>query len=410
MRIYRVAATPPVPVAASTLATDRPSIAVLPFDNLSGDPTEQYFSDGITEDIITELSRFRSLFVIARNSSFQFRGAATDVRRIGHELRVQYVVEGSVRKAGDRLRITVQLIDSMTGNHVWSDRYDRALVDVFAVQDEVVHAIVAMLAGQLSIAETEKSRRKRTTHLGAHDCYLRGLEYWRSPGPDADAKSNTWFERALALDPDYVEPLTRLCISEALLAGYSESDNRWDRPLAMATKAVVLDPNNSWSHCALGFVKFSSGRLAEAGPDFDTAMRLNPNDPDQIMWCSNYHTYSGYFEVARNMIAEAERLNPLPPSWYGKGKAVVEYGLRHYATACRLFEGMGNGLHYWEHCYLAACYVRLGKPPNAEREVAEALRLKPNLCIRELALVEPYARQDDLNHLLAPVRMAGLPD
>jgi len=410
MRVYRVAGTPRVSIATPAPATDKPSIAVLPFDNLSGDPAQQYFSDGITEDIITELSRFRSLFVIARNSSFQFRDSAIDVRRIGRELHVQYVVEGSVRKAGDRLRISVQLIDCATANHVWSERYDRGLVDVFAVQDEVVHAIVAMLAGQLSIAESEKSRRKRTAHLGAYDCYLRGLEHWRSPGPDADAKSNEWFERALALDPNYVDPLTTLCISEALLAPYSESDDRWDRPLAMATKAVTLDPNNSWSHCALRFVKLCSGRLAEASPHFDTAMRLNPNDPDQIMWCSNYHTYSGNFDIARDMIAEAERLNPLPPSWYGKGKAIAEYGLHHYSVACGLLEGLRNSLHYWEHCYLAACYVRLGKPPNAEREVAEALRLKPNLCIRELALVEPYARQDDLKHLLVPVQMAGLPE
>jgi TolB-like protein/class 3 adenylate cyclase len=216
VRVYRIRlggekATTTRPVLA---LPDKPSLAVLPFTNMSGDPKQEYFADGITEDIITELSRFRSVFVIARYSSFQYRDRAVDVRRIGKELGVQYVVEGSVRKLDTRLRIAAQLIEATTGNHVWSERYDRTLADVFAVQDEVVQAIVARLAGQLAVFEAEKVRRKRTGHLGAYDCYLRGLDEWRSAGPESNIRSNKWFAKASGLDPDYarewpLRPLSR---------------------------------------------------------------------------------------------------------------------------------------------------------------------------------------------------------
>ncbi len=400
----------PNPSTTTQSGRPKPSIAVLPFTNMSGEPEQQYFSDGITEDIITELSRFKSLFVIARNSSFQYRDKAVDVRRVARELGVLYVVEGGVRKVGALLRITAQLIDATTGNHVWSERYDRGLSDVFTVQDEVVQAIVARVAGELTIFEFQRARRKRTEHLGAYDCYLRGLNCWRNAGPDADAKSNSWFEKALELDPEFADPLALLCISKGELAFYDDSANRFELALAMANKAVALDPNNSRSHCALGFAKLASGSVAASASHFETAMLLNPNDPDQIKWCALYHIYSGNFDVAREMTAVADRLNPMPPLWYQCGRAMVEYGLRNYSAAARHLEGLGSDTFYWDHCYLAACYERLGRMPEAKLEISKALHIKPNLTAREIAIAEPYIRPDDLEHLLEPLRKAGLPE
>jgi adenylate cyclase len=411
VRVHRVQlGSEAVRVQPQPQPTNKPSIAVLPFVNMSGDPAQQYFSDGVTEDIITELSRFRSLFIIARNSSFQFRDKAIDVRRVAKELGVQYVVEGSVRKLDNRLRITAQLIEATTGIHLWSERYDRTLADVFVVQDEVVQAIVARIASQLTAVEAEKIRRKRTEHLGAYDYYLRGLEEWRSAGPESNVRSIKWFEKALALDPDYAEPLARMAITTAIQASYSDAADRFEPALAMATKAVILDPDDSWSHCALGFTKACSGRIAASEAHFKTAKQLNPNDPDQMMWSLLHPIYSGDFAKARELVTTADRLNPLPPAWYQAHRALVEYGMRDYAAAAEQIEGLGTDKHYFMRCYLAACYARLGRTQDAEREIARALETKPDLNIAELARLEPYAKPEDLNNLLEPLRSLGLPD
>jgi TolB-like protein/Tfp pilus assembly protein PilF len=400
----------PEPSHRSLALPDKPAIAVLPFTNMSGDPERDYFSDGITEDIITDLSRFRSLFVIARNSSFQFRDGVVDVRRVGRELGVQYVVEGSVRKAGEQLRITAQLVEATAGTHLWSERYDRTLADVFAIQDDVVRSIVASVVGQLAVAGFERSRRKRTEHLGAYDCFLRGLECDRSTGPVSDAESSRWFERALELDPNYAEALARLSVAETHKARYSDAADRFERALALANKAAALDPNNSWCHCALGIAKVRSGSVAASAGHFETAMRLNPNDPDQMMWCSSYYHYTGDFDAQHRMITAAKRLNPLPPPWYRIAEAMSEYNLRHYAAAAQLLDDLGSEPNYWVCCSRAACCVRLGKTQEAKREIAKALALKPNLTLGMMAIDLPFARRHDLDHWLQPIREAGLPE
>ena len=189
------------PIAPPRSLPDKPSIAVLPFTNMSGDAEQQYFSDGITEDIITELSRFRSLFVIARNSSFQYRDKAVDVRRVARELGVRYVVEGSVRKMGSRIRITAQLIDAVPGNHLWSERFDRGIEELFDVQDELTQTIVATVAGRLEDAEIRMASNKRTDSLPAYDCLLRGIQHLRGFGTDDNRRARELFEQAVALDP-----------------------------------------------------------------------------------------------------------------------------------------------------------------------------------------------------------------
>jgi TolB-like protein/tetratricopeptide (TPR) repeat protein len=410
VRVYQVTGTPYVRIPTAKAATERPSLAVLPFVNMSGDPEQQYFSDGVTEDIITELSRFHEIFVIARNSSFQYRDKAVDVRRVARELGVRYVVEGSLRRTGGHLRITAQLIEATTGNHVWSERYDRRLADVFVIQDQVVQAIVARIAGQLAISEFDKARRKRTGNLGAYDCFLRGLDHWRETGADEGAESSRWLEKALELDPDYAEPLPRLSINAAIEAVVaSDSANQLDRAMAMANRAVTLDPNNAWAHCALGFAKLASGSVPASRPHFETALRLNPNDPDLMMWCVNHFIYSGEFDTAESIIKTCERLNPLPPAWYGAVKGIAEYNLHRYASAAQLIEALRDK-EWWLHCYLAASYQRLGKTLEARRAVEVALKARPTLTVRELAALETYVRADDLQHLLEPARAAGLPE
>jgi adenylate cyclase len=407
VHIYCIADTPSV--AAPRMTGDKPSIAVLPYENMSGDPGQQYFSDGITEDIITDLSRFRSLVVVARNSSFQFRGKAVDVRRVGRELGVQYVVEGSVRKSADRLRITTQLIECAGGMHLWSERYDCSLIDLFAIQDEVVQSIVSSVAGQVSGAAFKRARRKRTEHLGAYDCLLHAMEWHRSTGPEADEECRRWYEKALELDPNCVEALGGLAVNALNEAFYSDAADRFERPLALATKAVALDPNNSWSHCALGLATMWGRSLAAATSHIETALRLNPNDADQLMYCSSYYFFAGQFDVQRRLILTAKRLNPFPPSWYRFGEARSEYHQRHYEAAAQLLERMGTSPNYWVHNWLAACYVKLGKMPEAKREVAKALKLRGTLTLREIARM-PFAKADDRDHLVEPLRQAGMPE
>jgi TolB-like protein len=209
VRAYRVIGTPAASVAASRPSFDKPSIAVLPFTNLSGDPEQQFLSDGIAEDIITELSRFRSIFVIARNSSFQYREKAVDVRRVSRELGVQFVVEGSIRKIGSRLRITAQLIDATTGNHLWAEKFDCALDDVFTVQDEVVQKIVARLEGRVAASIIDETRRKPTQNMAAYECVLRGIKHLRLR--TTTTNSGELFQRAMELDRN-----TRLLAYRAL--------------------------------------------------------------------------------------------------------------------------------------------------------------------------------------------------
>ena len=214
VRVFRVAdAAGPEATAPSLSLPDKPSIAVLPFTNMSGDPEQQYFSDGITEDIITGLSRSRSLFVIARNSSFQYRDKAVDVRRVARDLGVRYVVEGSVRKMGSRIRITAQLIDAVPGNHLWSERFDRGIEELFEVQDELTQTIVGTVAGRLEDAEIRLASNKRTDSLPAYDCLLRGIAHLRSYGADDNRRARELFEQAVALDPRYALAHAYLALS-----------------------------------------------------------------------------------------------------------------------------------------------------------------------------------------------------
>src|SRR3954451_3871591 len=292
VRAYRVELGTPIPIAPVPLAPpDKPAVAVLPFDNMSGDPEQAYFSDGITEDVITELSRFRELLVIARNSSFAFRGKAADVREIGRALGAGYVVEGSVRRAGERVRITAQLIDAGSGAHLWAERYDRPLEDVFAVQDEIARGIVATVAVRVLEATEATARRRPPQDARAYDLFLQGLRLSDSYAPGAQERARELFERARALDPTFARAYTGLAFNHLSRAQHDSvgrrpgEDPARAEALRLAGQALSLDPNDPRVHYTLGYMCMTWRDFDRAGHHLDLAQAMNPNDaPIQIVW------------------------------------------------------------------------------------------------------------------------------
>ncbi len=392
----------------------KPSIAVLPFNNMSGDADQQYFSDGVSEDIITELSRFHSLLVIARNSSFQYRDSAIDVKRVGRELGVQYIVEGSVRKAGEQIRVAAQLVDATTGSHLWAHRYDRELRDIFAIQDEVATAIVSTVVGEVQAAGIDKARRKRTDRLLAYDCLLRGQEHNNRFGNDDTAPARFMFEKAIAIDPSFAQAHAWLAIVLVQLFWVEiyRSDSPMavlDAALAAARRAVALDGNDSLCHRALGFVHFARKSFDLAAYHYGLATRLNPNDADSFAHRSIIEAFAGQPEKAVESLGVAMRLNPRPPNWYWAVQGEALYGLRRYAEAADAFE-RATARPANIHRYLAACYAQMDRVAEAQAAAAEALRLEPAFTLRVWEKFETYKFPADLDHMRDGLRKAGLPE
>jgi adenylate cyclase len=266
------------PRQAAPTPHDKPSIAVLPFDNISGDPDQVYFSDGITEDIITELSRFRSLSVIARNSSFAFRNERIDISEIARRLRAQFVLEGSVRKAGNRVRITAQLINTLTGAHLWAERYDRELEDIFTVQDEVVRTVVATVAGRLEATGAEIAKRKPPESLVAYDYVLRGLEQLNLEGDEHNSEALRLFQKAVELDPQYAVGHAYLALAIYVQWMNSRASGELERALPIARRALELDENDSRCHRILSAIYVQLREYDRAEFHSDRSVALNPND------------------------------------------------------------------------------------------------------------------------------------
>ena len=268
IRVYRIAPETETSERPTLPLPDKPSIAVLPFQNMSGDPEQEYFSDGVTEDIITALSRLRGFFVIARNSSFTYKGKSSDVRQVGRELGVRYILEGSVRKSGDRLRITAQLIDAISGNHLWAERYDRDLADIFSVQDEVTEGVVASIEPELYMAENLRSRTKAPANLDAWDLVMRAMSHLGKSTESDGRAAIDFLEQAVGRDPCYARAYALLAWSKARIAnnGWSGGDPNVIYPaaLAIAKKSVAFDHDDPWAHLALGWIEVWQRRPREA--------------------------------------------------------------------------------------------------------------------------------------------------
>jgi adenylate cyclase len=397
---------------------DRPSVAVLAFANLSGDPQEDYFSDGITGDITTELSRFSELLVIARNSSFQYKGKAVEIRQAAQELGARYVLEGSVRRSGGRIRIAAQLIDAVTGAHRWGERYDRQLHDAFAVQDEVARAIVAILAAHVKRAETERALLKPPAAWEAYECYLRGagaflLHYSRRTKASLyDARR--LFEQSLAIDPNYARAAAAL--SETHMYAYYEpydgdylSPAALDRGLELAETAVRLDARLPQARAQLGAVLHFKGQHDAAIAEFERAFALNPNfiDYAYVLTCAG--------EPARaiELLEASIRLDPFAPPIFSSGfMGVANYMLKRHSEAVRWFRECALCLPNMQlpHLWLASAYAQLGQIEEARREVAEVLRINPGFTIEGWKLFLLYKDPKDQEHRIDGMRKAGLPE
>ena len=406
------------PAPAALPLPDRPSIAVLPFQNLSGDPEQDYFADGVVEDIITALSRLRWLFVIARNSSFTYKNRAVDVRRVGRELGVRYVLEGSLRRTADRVRITAQLIDATTGGHVSADRFDGTLDDLFELQDQVASSVVGAIARELERAEIERAKRKPTASLDAYDYYLRGMAHLHQGTRAAIDEALPLFDRAIELDPDYASAhaMAAWCrfwrkvngwmtdrpkeIAEGVRLAQRAVELGQDDPVALTRsghalayfrgdldggialldRALMLDTNLAAAWYLGGFLRMWSGQSGDAIAHFERAMRLSPLDPELYRIQAGMaaaHLFAGRFDVASSWAEKAFR------------------GLPGFLMAVAI---------------IAASHALGGRAGEAQRAMRHLRELAPALRVADLEDWLPIRRPEDLATLAEGLRRAGLPE
>jgi adenylate cyclase len=414
------AATPATTSATAgfeSRTSDAPSIAVLPFSNLSGDPQQEYFSDGITEDIITELSRFSELAVIARNSTFQFKGKALDVRDVGRQLGVRYVLEGSIRRAGDRIRISAQLVDAVSGAHRWAERYDREVSDVFAVQDEVTRAIVTVLAGYLNMVEAERTLLKPPAAWEAYDYYLRGTQtYWQ--GFTESAVTSTYearrlLKKSLSIDPNYARAYAILARSH-VITYLDPRDGDYLLPAGLdlahefARKAVQLDGNLPQAHAQLGWVLLFQRQHEASIAEYERAFSLNPNFSDSGIGLAL--VFAGEPARAIEILQANLRLDPFQNASRLGYVGHALYMLKRYPEAVPPLRECAWRMPNFRiaHLWLAAAYAQAGQLVEARAEADEVRRIEPGFTIDRWKLTAVYKNNEDAEHLFDGLRMAGL--
>jgi TolB-like protein/Tfp pilus assembly protein PilF len=394
-------------------ASERPSIAVLPFANMSGDPEQEYFADGISEDIITGLSKLRWFFVIARNSSFAYKGKAVDVKRAARELGVRYVLEGSVRKGGNRVRITTQLIDATTGNHVWAERYDGDLTDVFALQDEITRKVVAAIEPRLLEAEGVRSQRRSPDDLGAWDMVMQANSlFWRLTKTEGEA-AIVMLKKAVALYPDYAPTYGMLAFAMLVsrLFGWTVVAPPVKEAAALAKRAAELDDSDPWAHLALGYVAFMMRRTDDARQEYQRAIDLNPNFAAAYGYLGWALASAGRTEEAISFSEQAIRMSPHDPQnvVFNNALAVAHYLASRYIEAISFArkavqqrDGMTSG-----HRILIACLAQADQLDEAHTELQRLRELQPNVSIAWCEEHIPYT-SDQMPKFLEGLRKAGL--
>ena len=394
---------------------DRPSIAVLPFDNLSGDPGQEHLADGITENIIAALSRVRDLFVIARNSVFTYRGKPVQVQQVAEEQGVRYVVEGSVQRSGDRLRITAQLIDALTGHHLWSARYDREVKDIFALQDDITFKIVEALQVELTEGEQARVGRRGTNNLEAWLLRSQSRQFFLRFTKEDNVRSRELAQKAVDLDPEYAGAYTRLAFTHWLNAQARWSESRTDslvRAVELVQVALNLDNTFPDTYVVLGLIHLLLRRHDQALTYMEKAIDLSPNNSENIATLAFILNYSGAPVKAISLLGKAMRLSPYYPDWYlgelGRAYLLTEkYDEAIEALRQRLRRNPNSSE---AHVLLAAVYGKLGRENEAQAALAEFLEPRPYYTLRHYAQGEFYKNPEDLDYVLDGLRKAGLPE
>jgi adenylate cyclase len=394
---------------------NRPSIAVLPFDNLSSDPEQEYFADGITEDIITELSREKDLFVIARNSSSVYKGQSPDIRQVAKDLGVKYVLEGSVRRAGNKIRLNAQLIDGESNRHIWAERYDRSLEDIFEVQDDLSNTIMNTLIQKIQSSSFDRALRRPPQNMIAYDHYVHGMALVLRLNKNDNLSAQQEALNAIELDPNYARGHALLAWTHlyGFFSGWFE-----DRGLALslgheaALKSILCDKNDFFGYSALGFAELFLKNHERALNAIDGAVRLSPNNADARAMRAIILNFTGNAEEALQEAGLAIRHNPSHPDWYLIGPGRALFILERYQEGLPYLEKLvnaGEDIPTWR-VLLGATYMGLGRQAEAKAEISKAVELEPDLSITGILSITPFKDIQVIERYASLLSQAGLPD
>ena len=408
VRIYRVSAGKPAgeAEAGDAPASLRGSIAVLPFTNMSGDPEQEYFANGLTEDIITELSHFKSLRVTARNSTFHFKGNAPKLIELGRELKVAYVLEGSVRKAGGRVRVTAQLVETGTGSHLWARRYDRDLADIFAVQDELISAMVSTIEGRMVAAGAVSAQRKPPQSWSAYDFFLRGRDLTNA---NREREAEPFFAKAIAIDPDFAQAHAFRGICLVIKYFFDHDARTLDQAQKSGNRALELDSSDANAHHAVAMAALYSHELYRAETHFERAIALNPLDVSIAGDRANWLFYTGRLDEALRSVTDAIQRDAFAPVWLWGVRGKILFHLRRYQEAVEAF-GHIPDISETLPVYTTATLALISDIAGAAREKDKIMAALPGSTIASLTSWLPYADPSLLGQLQDGLRKAGVPE
>ncbi len=421
IRVYRVSDQAGAPVKATKVEgadrplplPDKPSIAVLPFTNISGDPEQEYFADGMTEDLITDLSKISGLFVIARNSSFTFKGQSVDVVEVGRKLGVKRVLEGSVRRAGNQIRINAQLIDAKNGGHLWAERYDGEFENIFALQDEITAKIVTALKVTLTSGDLARVERKPTTSIEAYDLYLRARERYNRYSPEAFREALVFLQKAIELDPNFADAYGYLsaCYMGPHVFRWQNVEGTLDHASTAAEKAVALDPESAVAHYRLGWVRSWQQRDEEAEMSFDRAVDLAPDMPEVFIYQGVHNLRTGNLERALQLTTKALTMDPFAPlAEYHIGMEYLFLGRLEEAVAKLEIARDRTPAQSGVRLHLASAYVEMDRVDDAAIEIAALLNFSPEYTVALADEIFAYRIDAFRERLADNLRRAGLPE